>query len=178
MSLRYALLGMLAAKPGTGYEITRRFDLSLSNAWHASHSQIYPELGRLEEEGLAEVVGTGARNSRTYGVTAAGREELRRWLVEVEPKRNVRNESAVRWFLIMLLEPADRRVALERELDSMQRELAALRALAADADASGVRGPFRPVIDLGLSVNPVMQDWLRDRIERADEEPFQPEPPR
>src|SRR5206468_3570747 len=83
-----------------------RFDLSINTAWHASHSQIYPELAKLRELGMVEVIGEGARNSRTYAVTAAGREELRAWMLNSEPDRSQRNETAVRWFLLALLEPA------------------------------------------------------------------------
>src|SRR3954452_2722249 len=107
--LRYALLGMLAVQPGTGYELAQRFDSSMSNAWYASHSQIYPELAKLQDAGLLEVVGEGARRSRTYGITEAGRTALRDWLVESEPNRSQRNETTIRWFLFTLLAPADRR---------------------------------------------------------------------
>ena len=74
MSLRHAVLGLLSLQPSTGYELTQRFDRSLRNAWHASHSQIYPELSKLEAEGLVEVVAEGARRSKTWGATDAGRE--------------------------------------------------------------------------------------------------------
>src|SRR3954447_26647290 len=70
MSLPHAVLGLLTLAPSNGYELTRRFDESLSNAWSASHSQIYPELAKLEQAGLVEVVGEGARGSRTYAATA------------------------------------------------------------------------------------------------------------
>src|SRR6185436_989636 len=117
MSLRHAMLGLLAVEPGTGYDLTARFDKSISNAWHASHSQIYPELARLEDEGMVEVIAEGARKSKTWALTDAGRAELRRWLVEVQPSRQQRNESALRTFLApSLLEPADARIALERDL--------------------------------------------------------------
>src|SRR4051794_1990637 len=116
VSLRYALLGMLAVQPGTGYELAHRFDSSMSNAWYASHSQIYPELARLQEAGMVEVIGQGARRSRTYAVTDAGREELRRGMLETPPNRAQRSETSARWFLLALLEPEDRRAALEREL--------------------------------------------------------------
>src|SRR4029079_18379133 len=79
MSLRHALLGLLAVAPATGYELAQKFDVSMGTAWHASHRQIYPELARLHEAGMVEVVGEGARNSRTYAVTDAGREEIRAW---------------------------------------------------------------------------------------------------
>ena len=93
MSLRHAVLGLLERRPSTGYELTRTFDTSLRASWHARHSQIYPELATLESAGLVEVVGRGPRRSKTYGITAAGRTELRRWLVEEEPDRSQRSES-------------------------------------------------------------------------------------
>src|SRR5690349_13984687 len=71
ISLRHAVLGMLSVPSCTGYELTQWFDSSLQHAWHARHSQIYPELGKLEAEGLAEVVEEGARRSKTYAVTEA-----------------------------------------------------------------------------------------------------------
>src|SRR3954454_13615800 len=114
VSLRHALLGMLSVEPATGYDLAQKFDVSLATAWHASHSQIYPELARLHEAGMVEVVGEGARRSRTFAITDAGREELRAWLLESEPNRAQRSETGVRWFLVALLEPADRRAVLER----------------------------------------------------------------
>jgi PadR family transcriptional regulator AphA len=163
MSLRHALLGMLATQPGTGYDLARRFDASLAHAWHASHSQIYPELARLAEAGLVEVVGEGARRSRTYGVTPAGREEIRRWLLDSEPDRAQRNETAVRWFLVALLDPEDRRVALERELRNVEAYTAYLRETAGRIDAAG-GSPFRPTVDLGLRTGAVMHAWLREQL--------------
>ena len=63
MALKYALLGSLADQPRTGYELLKHFEQSLAYAWPASHSQIYPELARLLEDGLIEQ-------------TESGREEL------------------------------------------------------------------------------------------------------
>jgi PadR family transcriptional regulator, regulatory protein AphA len=167
MSLRHALLGLVAVQPGTGYELTQRFDRSLSNAWHAGHSQIYPELSRLHDAGHVEVVGEGARNSRTWGITDDGREELRRWLVETEPNRNVRDESALRLFLSTLLSPAERRAVLERDLAHVEAERQKLLAIMEQLDAQPGRSAFRPLVDLGLRVNPVLEEWLRGEIEGA-----------
>ena len=166
MSLRHAVLGLLATQPGTGYELTQRFDASLGNAWHASHSQIYPELAKLQEAGMVEVIGEGARRSRTYGVTGKGREELRRWLLESEPNRAQRNETAVRWFLVALLEPADRRAFFERELASMDRHRATLQQIAEQMDATGGHA-YRPTVDLGLRTTAVMREWLAEQRDAA-----------
>lgn len=158
-------MGLLAVQPATGYELAQKFEVSLGTAWHASHSQIYPELARLLEGGLIEVVGKGARNSRTYAVTDAGREEIRHWLIEGEANRNQRNETAVRWFLLALLEPDDRRAAVERELAYAEEYVAMLRTTADALDGLPERHPFRGTVDLGIRTGAVMQQWLREQAE-------------
>lgn len=163
MSLRHAVLGLLARQPSTGYELTRKFDQSLRTTWHARHSQIYPELARLEEAGLVEVVGHGPRGSRTFALTPAGRSELDRWLVEDEPDRSQRNESGLRLFLAQLL-PADRRrQALERDLAHVRREMAGLRELAATLPPDE---PFAAQVDLGLRIDAVIEEWLVEQVAR------------
>jgi DNA-binding PadR family transcriptional regulator len=115
MSLRYAVLGALADRPRTGYALLKHFQQSLAYAWPASHSQIYPELGRLLEDGLIEQTDAGARNSKTYAVTEAGLTELRHWLRESEPDRRVRSDAALRTFFLWLLEDDEAEAQLERE---------------------------------------------------------------
>ncbi|MGC0421047.1 PadR family transcriptional regulator [Embleya sp. AB8] len=108
MSLTMALLGLLAAEPASGYQLAREFERDLGRyAWHAGHSGIYPELIRMTERGLVEVTGEGARNSRTYAVTALGRAELQAWLLAPPTGGKVRNEHVLRVFLLDALEPAD-----------------------------------------------------------------------
>jgi DNA-binding PadR family transcriptional regulator len=167
MSLRYALLGLLAYAPATGYELTQSFDVSLRNAWHASHSQIYPELRKLEEAGLVEVVSEGSRNSRSYGATDAGRKALRSWLVDTPPSRKVRDDTALRLFLHSQLEPDDRRVVLERELAYLEERQRMLQGLVDQLDALGTDGKFRSVITLGQRMMPVQHAWLEEQIEKT-----------
>ena len=61
MSLRYAILGYLSTGPGTGWDISRQFDTGLGWFWTARHSQIYPELKKMTEDGLV------TRDSETVG---------------------------------------------------------------------------------------------------------------
>jgi DNA-binding PadR family transcriptional regulator len=164
MSLRHSVLGLLVIQPSTGYELARRFDRTLRNAWHASHSQIYPELAKLQDEGMIEVVGEGARRSRTYAATERGREELVRWMTDEEPVRTQRNETAVRWFLLALVPPQERRAALEREIAHTSTELAGLQEVEAGMPAEQ---PFRPTVELAIRMNTVMLDWLREQLERS-----------
>ena len=50
-TLKYAILGMLAQKPMTGYDLMQEFESTLNEFWSANHSQIYPELKKLTNEG-------------------------------------------------------------------------------------------------------------------------------
>lgn len=165
MSLRHAMLGLLSIEPSTGYALTQRFDQTLANAWHATHSQIYPELARLQADGMVEVVGEGPRQSRTWAVTPAGHEELRRWMTDSEPNRNQRNETALRWFLFALLPDADRRAAVERELAFVESELARLEAIKARIAAAPDPPRFGSTVELGLGINRVMRAWLREQLD-------------
>jgi PadR family transcriptional regulator, regulatory protein AphA len=164
MSLRHAILGLLARRPSTGYELAQMFDISLRTVWYARHSQIYPELARLGSAGYVEVVEQGARGSKTYGLTGAGRSELRRWLVEEDPDRSQRNESAVRLFLGQLLSPEDRARVFERDLAYVEAESAQLRALQERIEPGE---PFAAQIDLGLRTNAVLCEWLEEQAHAA-----------
>jgi PadR family transcriptional regulator, regulatory protein AphA len=165
MSLRHAVLGLLAVEPSTGYDLAQRFDRSLASAWHAGHSQIYPELARLQDAAMVEVVSEGPRRSRTWAITERGRDELRRWMIETAPNRAQRNETAVRWFLLALIEPADRRIVLERERAFAGTEIARLEAIAARLDSTAGPHPFRPTVELGLRLTAVMSAWLDEQLD-------------
>ena len=161
MSLRHAVLGLLAMEPASGYELAQRFDRSLAHAWHAGHSQIYPELARLEEAGLVEVVATGARNRKTYGLTPGGHDELRHWLLEIEPTRTVRDEMLLRGFLQYLLEPGDLRGLLEREARILDHQADAYQQIWAEQSPNA---RFRPVLDLGIRMNAVLREWIAEQL--------------
>ena len=50
---KYAVLGLLAYAPLSGYDIRRIYAQSLGNFWSESYGHIYPILKRLKAEGLA-----------------------------------------------------------------------------------------------------------------------------
>ena len=66
-NLGCALLGLLARSPPTGYDLAKRMERPVGYFWTANHSQIYPELSRLEEAGLVDhtvIEGAGPRPPR------------------------------------------------------------------------------------------------------------------
>lgn len=83
MSLRYALLALLNVEPMTGYDLFKEFETSVGHVWHAPDSQIYPELRRMEAEGLleGEEIPWGPRGKkRQYHVTEAGLLAFQNWM--------------------------------------------------------------------------------------------------
>lgn len=85
MSLRYALLAVLTVEPMTGYDLSKLFQQSVAHVWNAPDSQIYPELRKMEAEGLVEGsdVPWGPRGrKRQYAISTAGTEAFRAWMSE------------------------------------------------------------------------------------------------
>ncbi len=80
VSLRMAALGLLAQRPGSGYDLLKTFEKTMANVWPATQSQLYGELNRLADTGLIEMTDIGPRGRKEYRITRAGRAELRRWV--------------------------------------------------------------------------------------------------
>src|ERR1700747_734512 len=88
------ILGMIAFGKSTGYDIKQFVDKTTRYFWAASYGQIYPELRRLEEEGLGggRPEPSGARARTAYELTDAGREALIGWLTsDAEPGYELRD---------------------------------------------------------------------------------------
>lgn len=103
---RYAILGMLALKSQSGYDIKKRMEQSTSNFWSESYGQIYPMLKQLTEEGLTishaeKQEGKPERN--IYTLTEQGKEELVSWLGKAVEEAPERNELLLKLFFGQLL---------------------------------------------------------------------------
>src|SRR3974390_575444 len=76
------ILGMIALGNQTGYDIKQLVDKSTRHFWAASYGQIYPELRRLEEQGLlaGQPEPRGGRARTVYTLTPAGGAAVTDWL--------------------------------------------------------------------------------------------------
>jgi PadR family transcriptional regulator AphA len=112
-AVTWAVLGLLALGPRSGYDIKRSVDRSIRHFWAASYGQIYPELRRLEEAGWisGKDAGRGGRTRRVYRITASGRRELEGWLHGYETRLELRDESLLRLFFADVL-PVDEALGL------------------------------------------------------------------
>src|ERR1700733_8286661 len=115
MSLRHALLGLLAEHPASGWDLTRRFDDVLGWVWPAGHPQIYGEPRKLPDEGFIEVDSEGPRGRKAYRFTDAGVAEVRRWLTTVDTDHTIRMESVLRSVFFWLMSPEELEDNLDKE---------------------------------------------------------------
>jgi DNA-binding PadR family transcriptional regulator len=164
MSLRHALIGLLAGEPASGWDLTQRFQNILGSVWPAGHPQIYGELRKLDEEGLIEVVAEGPRGRKEYRATEAGVAEVRRWLTSTEPDHTIRLESVLRSAFFWLMTPAELADHLDREAAYYQALAAKYRDLAAAKDrgdfgTSPQTASLRMTVEASLRVTEALGGW-------------------
>lgn len=98
---KYALLGALSMRPGSGYDIKKFCDFSIAHFWNENYGHIYPVLKQLEDEGLATketefTEGKPAKN--VYSITEKGREEFHEWLLTPVEEQPIRSELLLKIF--------------------------------------------------------------------------------
>jgi DNA-binding PadR family transcriptional regulator len=174
MSLRYAILGLLAREELSGYEITKRFDESVGYFWFAHAQQIYPELARLEREGLVAsrlVRQSGRPDKRLYRLTPQGLAALRRWVTTPSPPTLVKDEFLVKVYNYGYAEPAAALAALREHRQRHEERLASYRAIEALFQAEDpialpddVFGAYL-TLTAGIAMESAFVEWCRN-VER------------
>jgi PadR family transcriptional regulator, regulatory protein AphA len=78
----YAMLGMLAIRPWSTYELAQHMDRGLGRLWPRARSNLFNEPKKLVAHGLATASdeAVGRRPRTLYAITPSGRRALRRWL--------------------------------------------------------------------------------------------------
>ncbi|MER6973139.1 PadR family transcriptional regulator [Nocardioides sp. NPDC000445] len=148
-NLGFAILGLLARRASTGYEVAQRMRQPIGYFWTARHSQIYPELNRLDAAGLVDhevIDGAGPRPTKRYRITETGRAALAAWVVgDLEPQP-VRDLEILRLWSIWTVEPDAATELVGRLEEAHQGALDHyLEELAEIADRPGVRDPSNPL---------------------------------
>ncbi|HAM12845.1 MAG: PadR family transcriptional regulator [Actinobacteria bacterium] len=127
MSLRYALLALLRVGPLSGYELAKQFTQSVGHVWHAPDSQIYPELRKMEADGLveAEEQARGERGTRRmYHVTDAGDQAFLAWMASPLEYQRVRDPAHLRAAYLESASPEAAREFFLRHIEQWEGELA------------------------------------------------------
>ncbi|HZC04591.1 MAG TPA: PadR family transcriptional regulator [Ktedonobacterales bacterium] len=131
----YVILGLLATcGPSTPYEMKKLIDGSIGYFWDFPRAQLYVDPERLARQGLlAEERETSGRRRRVYRITAAGEEELRRWLHETTTQEvEMRDAGLLKLYFGPLLSRDDVVALAQRERELHQRRLATYAAIQAE----------------------------------------------
>lgn len=154
------LLGMVAEGHGTGYAIKAEIERSTRFYWGASIGGIYPELRRLEQQGMLTRSDDprGEARRHAYRLTPEGHRALREWLLHREEcEIEMRNEGLLKLRFAGVLSPQERRGVLERmralharRIEQLQRRI----------DEGGFDDPFHKLTtEYGLGWNRWARDW-------------------
>ncbi|HLX52190.1 MAG TPA: PadR family transcriptional regulator [Streptosporangiaceae bacterium] len=181
MSLRHALINLLAGEPRSGYDLARLFSVSMANVWPAQHSQIYPELAKLLANGLIRQTGEGPRGRRIYQTTPEGLAELQSWLRDSEPDYSIRNPAQLRVFCMWALPTGEALALLARDRAEYVRHLAQIEQTIENVDwsASQPQRASRLVIEFGqrfYSSQIEWIDWVTGQIAAGALQPGNPPP--
>lgn len=173
MSLEVAILGFLAERPRSGYDLkTRCFAGPISVIWTADQAQIYRTLERLRASGL--VTATRRRQSarpdrRIFEITHAGREELAARSAVPQPLTPLRDS-----FLVGLMFSVDctdaellhvlevRRAEHQAALDRLRQQAAAVASDETGARAIVLR---QTALEGAMTHHRSTIDWLDECID-------------
>lgn len=104
----YIILGLLAHKDSSGYDLKKEIDHAISRFWDVGYGQLYPTLKMLEKEGF--ITGVPAQSEKgpdriVYTITDAGKQKLINWLSLPNEKEYVRYEILLKLFFGNLSSP-------------------------------------------------------------------------
>jgi DNA-binding PadR family transcriptional regulator len=143
-TLGFAILGLLARQPCSGYELAARLRAPVGYYWTARHSQIYPELDRLRSAGLVSfetAPGPGPWDKKVYAATEAGVATLRDWVTRAPGPHTPRDELMLKVYAIWLADRSAAIAMVRDQADAHARRLAEYEAIKSRVHARHGGGP-------------------------------------
>ncbi|MCG3140773.1 MAG: hypothetical protein HDKAJFGB_01896 [Anaerolineae bacterium] len=131
MSVRHAVLGLLAQRPRHGYELHAAFEAVVGGAqnWDVKPAQIYTTLARLEENGLVvkdSVAQDGGPEKRVYAITEEGRSALRAWYQAAVEREHQRDEFFIKLMLCLGAGASDPQQIIQVQRGKLYQDLHAV----------------------------------------------------
>lgn len=180
MSVRHAVLGLLAQKPRHGYELRAAFEAVVGGEelWEVKPAQIYTTLARLERDGLVapEAVEQDAGpEKRIYTITPAGRQFLREWFACGCAREHQRDEFFIKLMIALVSGIADPYKLINTQRNYLYQQLHAITTQRAFANP---RRELAKILLLDKAVMHLEADlrWLDITEARLDDIRRQPLP--
>jgi DNA-binding PadR family transcriptional regulator len=169
----YLVLGHLALRDWSTYELAQQLKRSTRHYWPRAESKIYEEPKKLVAHGLATATRehTGRRPRTVYAITEQGREALRRWLDEPPEPPLLEFEGIVKVLFAEHGTKQQLQATLRSIRDQAERTRSEHAALARDLDETG--GPFPDRLHLNALVFQFMWDQtetILKWVSRAEEQ--------
>jgi DNA-binding PadR family transcriptional regulator len=130
----YAILGLLAIKPWSTYELARQMDRALGRFWPRTRSKLYEEPKKLVAHGLARASTetVGRRRRTVYSITPQGRRALATWIPTPGAGPVLEFEQLVKVFFAEHGTKQDLLTTLERVRVSVEEQAAETHAIPHD----------------------------------------------
>jgi DNA-binding PadR family transcriptional regulator len=168
MSIKHAILGLLAGGPAHGYALKAAFERDVAPAASLNYGQVYTTLERLERDRLVtpETVAQEKQpDKQVYALTAAGRKELREWLATpTKHDLDLRNETYLKLMLARRLPGADPLAVVAVERRASFERLHEAAGARARAEREGQPVATLLLLDLAVLRLEAFLKWL-DRCE-------------
>ncbi|MEA4869072.1 MAG: PadR family transcriptional regulator [Christensenella sp.] len=165
----YVILGLLAERPLSGYQIKKIVDIRFQFFWSESFGQIFPALKSLASQGYCEELpqeGACARVAKRYRITPAGRQALVDWLGQPVEKESLRLEILLKTYFSGYAAPEAMLMHLGAFSESHEKQLHLLNLFQAELeripDEDGNHRDILRVIDFGQKANRAYLDWCRE----------------
>ena len=157
----YALLGLLAIKPWSTYELAAQMRRNLHYFWPRAESNLYAEPKRLVEEGFAKArpEPVGRRRRTVYSITPKGRRALERWLREPAGESRLESETLVKAMFAPYGSKKDLLAHLHRLLDELEAKQQQLRGIFGEYLAGD--DPFPERIHINVVCYRLIWDYAR-----------------
>lgn len=180
MSVRNAILGLLAQQPRHGYDLHDAFEVMVGGEqnWDLKPAQVYTTLYRLEKSGCVvqqSVEQESGPEKVIYSITEKGLEEYNAWLEEPVQTRHERDEFFLKLMLSLATGTCDPRKLLYNQRASLFQELHDLTSQRAE---SNPKSELANILHMDQAIMRVEADlrWLEMVEARLDEIAGQPLP--
>ena len=157
-----SLLGLLDdSGEMTGGALVREAEARIGEFWNLTRSQVYRELTALAHAGFIKASPTGARESKPYRITAAGRRAFKSWLAQESPTNQVRMALLVLVAFGRHLPDGRLGSLLDTYEDDHRKRLTAYEQLDEGLAAGDVDPYIRATLSFGLHYERAVLQWLQ-----------------
>lgn len=122
-TLGYAILSILGRKPCSGYQLATHLEV----LWPAKHSQIYPLLTKMEQNGLLvfeHVEQTGKPDKKVFSITDKGREALGTWIATTPADPILRDEFLIKMYSMWMTDENRAKELIQERITKLEQKIA------------------------------------------------------